>query len=111
LREELEKARGKASPKTDADAQCEFQYQPEGWGKACRFIALRSEKKDEAPKEQYPLRETADYVYRVFVTNMQEEIERLVWVYDQRAGAENLIKGAPAKPARSRWCKSTALKE
>jgi Transposase DDE domain group 1 len=106
LREELEKAHWKASPKTDAEAQCEFQYQPVGWGKAYRFIALRYEKKDEAPKEQYQLMETTDYIYRVFVTNMDEAIELLVWVYDQRAGAENLIKeanndaGLAAHPSR-----------
>jgi hypothetical protein len=106
LREELEKARWKASPKTDADQQCEFHYQPEGWGKAYRFIALRYEKKDEAPKEQYQLMATADYIYRVFATNMEDEIELLVWFYDQRAGAENLIKeanndaGLAAHPSR-----------
>ena len=94
LREELEKARWKASPNTDADAQCEFPYQPEGWGKACRFIALRYERKDEPPKEQYQLLRTADYIYRVFVTNLEDEIELLAWHYDQRASAENLIKEA-----------------
>ncbi len=106
LREELEKAHWKASPKTDADAQCEFRYQPQGWEKAYRFVALRYEKKDEAPREQYQLLETAEYVYRVFVTNMEEEIALLVWFYDQRAGAENLIKeanndaGLAAHPSR-----------
>jgi hypothetical protein len=106
LRAELERARWRPSPKTDADEQCEFRYQPEGWGKAYRFIALRYEKKDEAPREQYQLMETADYIYRVFVTNMEEEIELLVWHYNQRAGAENLIKeanndaGLAAHPSR-----------
>ena len=28
-----------------------------------------------------------------------------------RNGTGKLIMGAPAKPARSRWCKSTTLKE
>jgi Transposase DDE domain group 1 len=52
------------------------------------------------------LMETADYIYRVFVTNMPEEIELRVWFYDQRAGAENLIKeanndaGLAAHPSR-----------
>jgi hypothetical protein len=106
LREELEKARWRPSPKTDADEQCEFRYQPEGWEKDYRFIALRYEKKDEAPREQYQLMETADYIYRVLVTNMDEEIELLVWHYNQRAGAENLIKeanndaGLAAHPSR-----------
>jgi Transposase DDE domain group 1 len=94
LLEELQKADWRPSPKTDADEQCEFHYQPEGWGKAYRFIALRYEKKDEERKEQYQLLQTAEYIYRVFVTDMKDKIELLVWHYDQRAGAENLIKEA-----------------
>jgi hypothetical protein len=31
LVEELHQAKWKPSPKTDADAECEFRYQPEGW--------------------------------------------------------------------------------
>jgi Transposase DDE domain group 1 len=94
LLEELKKADWRLSPKTDADEQCEFKYQPEGWAKAHRFIALRYQKRDEAPKEQYQLWETPEYIYRVFVTDMKDAIELLVWVYNQRAGAENLIKEA-----------------
>jgi Transposase DDE domain group 1 len=106
LREELEKADWRPSPKTDADEQCEFKYQPEGWAKAYRFMALRYEKKDEAPQEQYQLLQTKDYMYRVFVTDMTDPIELLVWFYNQRAGAENLIKeanndaGLAAHPSR-----------
>jgi Transposase DDE domain group 1 len=57
-------------------------------------------------QEQYQLMETADYIYRVFVTNLEDAIELLVWFYDQRAGAENLIKeanndaGLAAHPSR-----------
>ena len=43
---------------------------------------------------QYPLFETPEYTYRVFVTNMDGPLDALVWFYDQRAGAENLIKEA-----------------
>jgi hypothetical protein len=32
-------------------------------------------------------------------------------LYCARGEMENRIKGAPAKPARSKWCKSTTLKE
>jgi hypothetical protein len=33
----------------------------------------------------------------VFVTNLQEPLDRLVAFYNQRAGAENLIKLRPGK--------------
>ena len=54
LVEELKQADWKRSPRTDADGQCEFRYQPEGWGKAYRFIALRYEKNEE--HEPQPMR-------------------------------------------------------
>jgi hypothetical protein len=96
LVEHLQAADWKPSPKTDADQQCQFWYQPEGWGKAYRFIALRYRNDDPKPKErqQYQLFDTPQYLYRVFVTNMEDEIFTLVWFYNQRAGAENLIKEA-----------------
>jgi len=93
---ELQSACGQPSPRTDADEQCEFCYQPEGWGKAYRFIALRYQKKDplSPEREQYQLFDSPQYVYRVFVTNMKRPVDLLVWFYNQRAGAENLIKEA-----------------
>ena len=103
---ELEKVHWKPSPETDADEQGEFRYQPEGWGKAYRFIALRYQKKEQTPKQQYQLFATPEYLYRVFVTNLPEPLDLLVWVYNQRAGAENLIKeanndaGLAAHPSR-----------
>ena len=111
LVEELVAAEWKPSPHTDADEQCEFRYQPAGWGRAYRFIALRYEKDpddDEASEDvvQYQLFATKKYKYRVFVTNMDEPIDKLVWFYNQRAGAENLIKesnndaGLAAHPSR-----------
>ena len=79
-------------------AKCEFRYQPEGWDQAYRFVALRYEKKKEAAAaekpEQYQLFDTPQYSYRVFVTNMSDGIAMLTWFYNQRAGAENLIKEA-----------------
>jgi hypothetical protein len=67
LVEELKAADWKRSPRTDADGQCEFHYQPEGWGKAHRFLALRYRKKPK-PKEldepeQYQLFDTPEYSY------------------------------------------------
>jgi len=112
LVEELKAAQWKRSPRTDADGQCEFFYQPEGWGKAYRFLALRYEKKPEASAaeapEQYQLFDTPEYTYRVFVTNMDAPLDALVGFYRGRATAENLIKktnnnaGLAAHPSR-RW--------
>ena len=96
LVEKLQTAEWRPSPETDADQQCEFSYQPEGWGKAYRMIALRYQKNDTRTeaRQQYQLFDTPQYVYRVFVTNMEEDIALLVWFYNRRAGAENLIKEA-----------------
>lgn len=107
----LKAARWTGSPRTDADGQCEFFYQPEGWGQEHRFLALRYEKQRKAGEgsgEQYQLFDTPDYSYRVFVTNLDGPIDALVWFYNQRAGAENLIKeansdaGLAAHPS-ARW--------
>jgi hypothetical protein len=97
LVEELKAAEWQPSPRTDADGQCEFRYQPEGWGHAYRFVALRyvkTQTPEAGRTEQYQLFETADYTYRVFVTNLKDAAELLVWFYRQRGGAENLIKEA-----------------
>jgi hypothetical protein len=98
LVEELKTADWKQSPRTDADGQCEFRYQPQGWGKAYRFLALRYVKKPKPREtneaEQYQLFDTPEYSYRVFVTNMTDAVYLLVWFYNQRAGAENLIQEA-----------------
>jgi Transposase DDE domain group 1 len=98
LVEQLRQAEWKPSPQTDADAECEFRYQPQEWGKAYRFVALRYEKAREEVEaeqsEQYQLFETGQYTYRVFVTDMSDPISFVVWFYNQRAGAENLIKEA-----------------
>jgi len=112
LVEELMAAEWKPSPRIAFEQceQCEFWYQPNGWGRAYRFIALRYEKTPEEEEEsdevQYQLFATKQYKYRVFVTNMKDPIHELVWFYSQRAGAENLIKesnndaGLAAHPSR-----------
>lgn len=112
LVDELKAAAWKRSARTDADGQCEFFYQPEGWGKAYRFLALRYEKKPEESRtegpEQYQLFDTPEYSYRVFVTNMDAPLDALVGFYRGRASAENLIKeanndaGLAAHPSK-RW--------
>jgi Transposase DDE domain group 1 len=112
LVEELKAARWTGSPRTDADGQCEFRYQPEGWGKAYRFVALRYQKQPKPKKsndpEQYQLFDTPEYCYRVFVTDLDAPIDAVVGFYRQRAAAENLIKeanndaGLAAHPS-TRW--------
>ncbi len=98
LVEGLRQAEWKPSPKTDADMECEFRYQPDGWSKPYRFVALRYEKEREEVEaeetEQYQLFETSQYKYRAFVTDMSDPIYFVVWFYNQRGGAENLIKEA-----------------
>jgi hypothetical protein len=112
LVEELKAAHWTGSPRTDADGQCEFRYQPEGWEQAHRFVALRYRHKPKPKKpqqpEQYQLFDTPEYSYRVFVTDLSAAIDVVVGFYRQRAGAENLIKeanndaGLAAHPS-TRW--------
>jgi hypothetical protein len=97
LVDELKAADWKRSPRTDADGQCEFFYQPEGWGKAYRMLALRYEKKPAREAEepqQYQLFDTPEYTYRVLLTNMDAPLDALVGFYRGRATAENLIQEA-----------------
>jgi Transposase DDE domain group 1 len=98
LVEQLKAAEWNRSPQTDADGQCEFRYQPDGWGETYRFLALRYEKKREVGAadegEQYQLFATSKYIYRVFVTNLDGPVHSLTAFYNQRAAAENLIKEA-----------------
>ena len=98
LVERLRQAQWQPSADPDAEAECEFRYQPEGWKQACRFVALRYEKArpqgEPGEAEQYQLFETSQYQYRVFVTDFCEPVAHVAWFYNQRAGAENLIKEA-----------------
>ena len=54
LVEQLQAADWKPSRRTDADEECEFWYQPQGWGAACRFVALRYENKPAARETGEP---------------------------------------------------------
>ena len=98
LIEQLRQVEWMPSPKTDAGAECAFYYQPDGWSRPYRFVALRYEKtrqeREEEETEQYQLFETSQYSYRVFATDMSDPIYFVVWFYSQRGGAENLIKEA-----------------
>lgn len=70
---ELRGAGWKRSPRTDADEQSEFWYQPEGWERPYRFLALgyRKEPEPSGGAERYSLFDTPEYTYRVFVTNQR----------------------------------------
>lgn len=96
LVEQLEAVPYKHSSLTDADEQVGFRYQPDDWSRTYRFIALQYGKEPEAKltgePEQYQRSNTPGYTYRVFVTNMGGPLDVLVWFYNQRAGAENLIR-------------------
>jgi len=98
LVEQLRQAEWRPSADPEAEAECEFSYQPEGWKQPCRFVALRYEKarptEEPGKADQYQLFETSQYQYRVFVTNFSEPVAHVAWFYNQRAGAENLIKEA-----------------
>lgn len=64
LVEALRAARWTGSPRTDADEQSEFRYQPEGWSHPYRYVALRYEKKRKpqpaSEPEQYQLFDTPE---------------------------------------------------
>ena len=84
---------------TDADAECAFRYQPDGWKQEFRFVALRYDHVEEVDGEnkdaveQYQLFECGKVKYRVFVTGIEEQPpDWIVWFYNQRARCENLIK-------------------
>jgi hypothetical protein len=81
----------------------EFLYQTrESWSRARRVVA----KAEHLEKGANP---------RFVVTSLSREVWPAQELYEEhycgRGDMENRIKGAPAKPARSRGCKSTALKE
>ena len=98
---QLRQAEWQPSPETDADFECEFRYQPDGWKQEFRFVALRYDDREEAGDdgeaatavEQYQLFTNGKVTYRVFVTDIEDKpVEFIVWFYNQRARCENLIK-------------------
>ena len=69
-------------------------YQPIGWRKPCRFVAMRIPKEANAnPKEplQYELFEDDRYTYRIFCTNLKGKPHKVIAEYDKRADVENLV--------------------
>ena len=70
---------------------CQFQYEPMGWGRPRRFVAVRYRLAEE-PSNQYQLFATEQWKYRVFVTNRKQDKRVICEEYDGRATAENYIK-------------------
>ena len=63
-----------------------------------RGLALRKETRSRTGSRANPSNTSCSthqqYTYRVFVTDMSDPIDFVVWFYRQRGGAENLIKEA-----------------
>jgi len=83
----------------------ECVYQPIGWEKPCRFVAMRI-REERAQEKQLNLPELEGFVHRVFATNLALRPHHVVEKYDLRADVENLIgesqrEGLLAIPSRS----------
>jgi hypothetical protein len=58
------------------------------------FIPANASRLSRIPREQLPEAAQVKRTVREYLADLEQE---------------NPVEGAPAKPARSRWCKSTAL--
>jgi hypothetical protein len=76
---------------THGDAQYkECLYQPVGWEKPCRFVAMRIRKRSQDDLQPL-LIEAEAYTYRVFATNLRGKPHAVIAEYDKRADVENCI--------------------
>lgn len=68
-------------------------YQPGGWQKPCRFVAMRIPKDIHITDKrvQLPLFEDDRYTYRVFCTSLGRKAHKVIREYDKRADVENLV--------------------
>jgi hypothetical protein len=66
-------------------------YQPVGWSRPCRFVAMRIPKELSAKNAQQPLFDEERFTYRVFCTNLKPPAHKAIGIYDRRADVENLI--------------------
>ncbi|HET9304630.1 MAG TPA: transposase, partial [Candidatus Sulfotelmatobacter sp.] len=81
----------------------EFFYQTrKTWSQSRRVVAKA---------EQIPGKENPRYLVTSLLPSAWPARELYEQLYCARGEMENRIKGAPAKPAKRRWCKSTTLKE
>lgn len=69
----------------------EFQYCPQGWPGARRFVVIRRPVPEE-PSAQLHLFQMGGYSYQVFVTNLSLTPLNLWRSYNQRARAELIIR-------------------
>lgn len=69
-------------------------YQPTGWPRTCRFVAMRipkETKRASGAPVQCELFEDDRYTYRIFCTNLAGKAHEVVLEYDKRADVENLV--------------------
>jgi len=69
-------------------------YQPTGWLKPVRFVAMRMPKKKKVVKDQLvqcELFEDDCYKYRIFCTDLGRKAHKVIAEYDKRADVENLV--------------------
>jgi hypothetical protein len=69
-------------------------YQPGGWDRPCRFVAMRIAKEQErtsSQPEQCLLFEDDNYTYRIFCTSLAGPAHQVIAEYDKRADVENLV--------------------
>jgi hypothetical protein len=69
-------------------------YQPGGWGKPCRFVAMRIPKDlkhSSNQPHQCVLFEDDKYTHRIFCTNLAGKAHHVIAEYDKRADVENLV--------------------
>jgi hypothetical protein len=69
-------------------------YQPGGWSRPCRFVAMRILKEQKQPSsqpQQGVLFEDDKYTYRIFCTNLAGPAHQVIAQYDKRADVENLV--------------------
>jgi hypothetical protein len=71
----------------------EVTYQPLGWEKACRFVAMRIPKEHKGER-QLELFKDDEYLYRIFVTDLKNRSHKVIKNYDKRADVENCIEEA-----------------
>jgi hypothetical protein len=69
-------------------------YQPGGWKKPCRFVAMRIPKDlkhSSNQPQQCVLFEDDKYTHRIFCTNLAGKAHHVIAEYDKRADVENLV--------------------